>query len=151
MTPSSELLAKVLRGVLEEAAFVFTEPGAPRAAAESVVIAEVRFRGPERGRLVLACPLALGVEIAESFTGCEPDSSVAEAWAADATAEIVNMLAGRLLVEWWGPEATYDLDLPRVRLAGRRELEPSAGEEVCRAVLATETDQRVDALVATVS
>jgi len=111
-----ELLSAVLRRTLEEAAFVFAEPGGEAAArGEPLVEARLAYSAAHEGELALAAPLSLAETFARNLLGEEEGSPVAPSTSEDAVGELLNMVAGALAVELFGDARPCRLGLPRVR------------------------------------
>jgi hypothetical protein len=139
---AQEKLLQAVQGILEEAAFVFTEtvpePGPP---ADELLQATLTFSGPARGRLVLTAPPRLGVVFAANLLGVEPDDPAAGKLAGSAFGEMLNMIAGALMELWFGRQAICRLGVPEVRQVSRAD---DGGPVACSACLVTEEQERVD-------
>jgi hypothetical protein len=139
-----ERLAEMVARTLEDAAFVFTEPADPSATFGAPVLeARLEFEGPTRGELALTTTRAVARGLAANLLGLEPGDRDIEVRAGDALGEIVNMLAGAVVLELFGPAAQTRIGVPAVReLAGAPG--PGSGTTVS---LATEDGDRLDAAV----
>lgn len=108
-----ELVEETARRTLEEAAFVFADSADPEAGAPLADVAvAIDFAGPTRGRIVLASTKDLAVEVAANMLGGDPDDPEAAAAASAALAEILNIFAGTLVRELFGPSAVCHLGIP---------------------------------------
>jgi hypothetical protein len=137
-------LAELVSRTLEDAAFVFTEPADPTLPFEAPVLeARLDFEGPSRGELALTATPALARGLAANLLGLEPGDPDIAVRAGDALGEIVNMLAGAVVLELFGPAAQTRIGVPAVReLAGAPA--PGSGTSVS---LTTEEGERLDAFV----
>jgi len=139
-----ERLAELVARTLEDAAFVFTEPADPSAPLEAPALqARLDFEGPSRGELSLTTTPAVARSLAANLLGLEPGDRDIELRAGDALGEIVNMLAGAVVLELFGPEAQTRIGVPAVaELAA-----PPAGAGGTAVALLTEEGERIDAAV----
>jgi len=139
-----ERLAELVARTLEDAAFVFTEPADPSAPLEAPALqARLDFEGPSRGELSLTTTPAVARSLAANLLGLEPGDRDIELRAGDALGEIVNMLAGAVVLELFGPAAQVRIGVPAVRELAEAPA-PGAGTS---ASLATEDGDRLDAVV----
>jgi CheY-specific phosphatase CheX len=145
LTP--KLLQESLVCVLEEAAFVFTEPAesAPLFSGD-LVRAEIAFEGAVKGNISFAVPSEIGETFAANLMAEEPGSPEVREHASEAVGEILNMVAGILLESWLGEEARYHLGTPRVRRLGELGAWPPAGSAAAIS-LCTEEEQPIVASV----
>lgn len=111
-------LEAATRQVLEDVAFVFTEPTAEpvdeTSWSGSVIRAELPFTGPIRGRFVLAASSALFSSLAAEMLGVEPGDVEAEE-RESAPGEILNMVAGMTLEQTLGDVGLWELGVPEAR------------------------------------
>ena len=141
----TELLARALGQVLEEAAFVFAEAtDDPPPLAESVLQARLAYGGDHRGELVLAAPTDLAATLAANLLGEDEGGAAMTGDDADALGELLNMIAGSLLVELHGPDARCSLGLPRVALVPADQHERGLAEADVVASMLEEEGRRVD-------
>lgn len=112
-------LEAATRRVLEDAAFVFTEPVAEPIDANSwpgtVIEVQLPFTGPVGGRFVLAASAELCSELAVEMLGVEPGDPEADASSEDVLGELLNMLAGMTLEQALGNEGLWELGVPEAR------------------------------------
>jgi hypothetical protein len=139
---SPELLAQVASAVFEEVAFVFTEPTErpPRPDEECVRIS-LTFSGPRTGRLSLTAPRAFGVQVAATIAGDDvAESPEALTHGDDALRELLNIIAGRLLGEWDGTNAIYEIGIPERTVIAAADLERQdlRSRALCSATLVAE-------------
>jgi hypothetical protein len=148
MTPiEPELLSRVTRQVLEEAAFVFLEPAdsPPPFKDGEIVSGRIALHGPAGdGELLLATSAEVSQMLAANLLGLDPGEAGAEHQAADALGEIVNIIAGALLEQLYGA-APCALGLPAVaRIASRAHEETLSGAS-CAVCFITDEGGRLDA------
>jgi hypothetical protein len=137
-------LAELLARTLEEAAFVFTEPADPAPPFDAPVLeARLDFEGPSRGELAMTVTPAFARGLAANLLGLEPGDADIELRAGDALGEIVNMLAGAVVLELFGPAAQSRIGVPSVRQLPEAPAR-GAGASVS---LMTEEGERLDAAV----
>jgi len=141
---AADRLAELVSRTLEDAAFVFTEPadgaGAPAA---PVLHARLDFEGPARGELSLTASPAVARALAANLLGLDEGDPDIDARAGDALGEVVNMLAGAVVLELFGPEAQTRIGVP----AGAELAAPPAGAGGTAVALLTEEGERIDAAV----
>lgn len=148
MSLDRQLFADVVRRVLDDAAFTFSDlaetapPCAPR-----LVLASLPFLGSQKGRVLLAIPPDLAIEIAANLLGVDPSASDAVDCANDATGEITNMVTASLLTAWLGADPSCNLGTPQTTLCNPEQLDTAMASAACRVVMVTETEQRIDAAV----
>jgi len=124
--PAAELRDLFL-DVAEKAAFLLGFPGekAEYAPPRSAWLrAEITVGGDAVGRLVLWVPAAAAAVMAADLLGEEPEEARAEALAADAVGELLNVVAGQAITALAGEQVSYRLSLPEVGPA----TEPAARE-----------------------
>jgi len=136
---SPDRLAELVAETLEEAAFVFAEPADPPPPFHGDVLeARLRFAGPSRGELALRASAGFAEGLAANLLGMEPSDPEIGTRSRDALGEIVNMLAGAVVLELFGPAAQTSIGVPAVRGAA------GAAPGSCLAHLATEEGERLD-------
>jgi CheY-specific phosphatase CheX len=119
---SSSLLEVVLRRTLEEAAFVFFDPSdAPPEPDGPVLEAWLRYLGEDEGELRLAMSEAFAATLAANMLGEEEGGAAVTGDDRDAVGELLNMIAGALVLELFGRYARCVLEIPQVRLIGAEE------------------------------
>jgi CheY-specific phosphatase CheX len=141
----ADVLARTLSQVLEEAAFLFAEATpAPPPLGGAVLEARLSFMGDHEGELVLAAPPELCATLAANLLGEDEGGAAATGDDEDAVGELLNMVAGAVLVELYGPDARCLLGLPRVArvAAGQHEGELARADVV--ATLVEEEGRRID-------
>ncbi len=142
---SPSLLAQTLGRTLEEAAFVFAEPAEdPPPFDDDVIAARLAYHGEHAGELLLASPHGLAATLAANLLGEDEGGASVTGDDVDAVGEILNMIAGSLVLELFGPEAGCKLGLPRVQRVSAEEY----GRELARAhavaSLVEEEGRRID-------
>jgi CheY-specific phosphatase CheX len=142
----AEVLVDVTANVLEEAAFVFTEPAEGGQTWEGEVVeVQLAFSGDGTGRLMMTAPKSLGLELAANLLGMEPgEETDIERPAEAAFSEILNMIAGPLAVAWFGEEAVCRIGVPEAKtIAGSTHRSWSEGY-TCSASLVTEEEDPIE-------
>ncbi|GEJ59227.1 chemotaxis protein CheX [Anaeromyxobacter diazotrophicus] len=141
----AEILARTLSQVLEEAAFLFAERSEePPPLAGAVLQARLSFMGDHEGELVLAAPLDLCATLAANLLGEDEGGAATTGDDEDAVGELLNMVAGALLVELFGPEAKCLLGLPRVERVAPAQHEGELAHADAVATLVEEEGRRID-------
>ncbi len=141
----TEILARTLGQVLEEAAFVFAEAtDDPPPLSGPVLQARLSYDGDHRGELVLAAPSDLAATLAANLLGEDEGGAAMTGDDADALGEILNMIAGSLLVELHGPEARCSLGLPRVAIVPAVQHDRDLARADVKASLLEEEGRRID-------
>ena len=140
-----ELLVESLSRTLEEAAFVFVEETTADPEVEGTVIeARLTFSGPKEGELVLACHEDLAATLAANLLGEDEGGAAVVGDDEDALGEMLNMIAGSLVVSLFGHETSCRLGLPRVRSLSAVEHEKGLGQADAVARLLEEEGRRID-------
>jgi hypothetical protein len=128
--------------VLADAAFVFAAPAEEVPEFDGAVLeASLRWTGPEPGEVRLAVSPSFAAELAANLLGEDapcPDR------AADAVGELLNMAAGALVRERFGPRAGCALEPPRVRSTTPGEHAARLAAATARATLLDDGGNRVD-------
>jgi CheY-specific phosphatase CheX len=113
---SASLLEVILRRTLEEAAFVYFEPGEASPEADGPVLeARLRYAGDHEGELRLAVSESFASTLAANMLGEEEGGAEVTGDDRDAVGELLNMIAGALVLEVFGRYARCALDIPQVR------------------------------------
>jgi hypothetical protein len=108
-------LERVLSQILEDAAFLFTEPAPPGSPCPVPLYeATLAFTAPRPGKLTLRAGPELGAEAAANLLGLDASEDEAKQNAGPALGELLNMVAGLLMKEWFGTQAHCSLGLPVV-------------------------------------
>ena len=110
-----EILQRVVMQVLEECAFLCTEPS-PAALSRSDPVTRVtlEFSGPRAGRVELHAGQALALTLAADMLGVDADDADAERLADGALAEVTNVIAGSLVASVFGTDCLVELGIPVV-------------------------------------
>lgn len=140
-----DLLAQALGRTLEEAAFVFAEPTEdPPPFDDDVIAARLAYSGAHAGELLLASPHALAATLAANLLGEDEGGASVTGDDLDAVGEILNMIAGSLVVELFGPEAGCKLGLPRVERVSSQAYCRELARAHAAASLVEEEGRRID-------
>jgi len=144
---SPERLAELVADTLEEAAFVFAEASHPPPSFHGEVLeARLQYSGPDRGVLGLRASQDFATGLAANLLGIERTDPEIDKRSADALGEIVNMLAGAVVLELFGPAAQTSIGVPSVR-----EVAATAPTGGCLAHLTTEDGDRLDVYLGSAS
>ena len=111
------VMAEVLCEVLVSFAFAFSDPVEPQDCLqlnEPALHATMDVSGHMRAAVGLAAPAALCAEFAANVLGVDKTDEAAEAYAADALQELLNVTCGRFLTSLYGEEPVFDLGPPGV-------------------------------------
>lgn len=114
----SETLTRVFTEVLEQLAFMFVElPDSDSDVAPAPpdpVSANMSFRGPFSGTVILAVPREMAPVLAANVLGLDPDDELGLQAARDALKELLNVICGNVLTAIAGDEPVFDLTVPEV-------------------------------------
>lgn len=125
LTP--ELVREVTAKVLEDAAFIFSEPAEGGARLTEGLEARLQFSGERSGTARLRCSPGFATELAAGLLGVEPDDAEADADQRAALGELLNMIAGLLGAELFGTELITHLGIPVVTPAFGPDGNPTCG------------------------
>lgn len=140
-----DLLGQTLVHTLEEAAFVFAEPTEdPPPFDGDVIAARLSYCGAHAGELLLAAPHGLAATLAANLLGEEEGGASVTGDDLDAVGEILNMIAGSLVLELFGPDGGCKLGLPRVQRLTSEEYRRDAASAHAAATLVEEEGRRID-------
>ena len=117
MPDTTEPVRHVFLEVLENLGFMFGDPVEKDelpSEVEGCLRAQISYQGPTRGRLTLLVPQSVAGELAANLLGLDADDDGAQANAADALGELMNVTLGQLLTAMAGNEAVFDLSPPVV-------------------------------------
>ncbi len=148
MTPEeyAEVLGDVTARVLEEAAFVFTEPAEEDLTWDSnVVEVQLTFSGDGNGRILMAAPEAVGLELAANLLGIEPGEDAGIDKPAEAAlGEMLNMIAGPLAAGWFGEKAVCRIGAPETKTVPGSAYKGMGAGATCVVPLITEEEEPVE-------
>jgi CheY-specific phosphatase CheX len=112
---NEDLLQRVVMQVLEECAFLCTEPSAgSRSWSGPVTRVTLEFSGPRAGRVELHAGQALALAVAADMLGVDADDADAERLADGALAEVTNVITGSLVASLFGTDCLVELGIPVV-------------------------------------
>ena len=110
-----QALVIVAPRILEEAAFIFSEPleGPDQPGDEWTPVGVERlWEGPSNGLMRLWADSSLLPVLAANLLGIEEDDPLCAEKGLDAVKEILNMIVGNSLTEAWGPGPIFQLHIP---------------------------------------
>lgn len=142
--PTDELLAASLGEILEEAAFIFTEPlDAPPPFEGQALEARIGYQGPHTGELRLVADAGLAATLAANLLG-EDEGEATRGKAGEAVGELLNMFVGVWVVKLFGQQSRCKLGVPRVRELPAAEAGTRPRDAACAASLVEEEGRRID-------
>lgn len=114
-TLKHETLNEVASRILEDTAFIFSAPLPEGQQHQGEILeATLTFIGPLRGNMRLVSSTAFGVELAASMLGIEPGEAEAVENGRAAFGELLNIVGGALVAEWFGTARACHLGIPAV-------------------------------------
>jgi CheY-specific phosphatase CheX len=123
-------LATLAIEALERTAFVLADPAdRPESLPETEISAEIRFHGPETGRVGLHATRAFARNLAASLLGCDADE-IRDEQADEALRELANIVAGSVLSSLGGDDCRFSLGLPET-IAPRSTAPDDTGTTRC--------------------
>lgn len=141
----ADALAAAFARTLEEAAFVFAERSDDPPPFEGEVLeARLAWSGPDAGELRLTAEPALAAALAANLLGVDD----AEGRGADALGELLNMAAGAVVLELFGPREARRLLLPAVRVVDAATHASARAGAAVSASLLEESGRRIDVALA---
>lgn len=111
------VLEDVVPSVLENVAFMFSEPADPDEGlpdAEEYLEAAMEFDGPAKGRIGVVVAAAWCDQLAEGILGEEPQEENVSAMRRDALCELLNIICGQFVTALWGTDHIVNLSIPTV-------------------------------------
>ncbi|MEZ5063427.1 MAG: hypothetical protein R3B81_01780 [bacterium] len=147
--PSLDVLLATTARVLEEAAFIFSEPASPASPPTgSVVEATMTFAVTDQpghhGSLMLSASPGFGTALAANLLGVEPDDPDVTARGAEALCELLNIVAGCLMEEWFPDAPGCRLGIPSARTVAATEHEARRAGAPVSGSLLSEDAERID-------
>lgn len=111
------ILEEVVPGVLENVAFMFSEPADPDEGlpdAEAYLQAAMEFEGPAKGRIGVVVAREWCDQLAEGILGEAPEEENASEMRSDALSELLNIICGQFVTSVWGTDQIVNLSIPTV-------------------------------------
>ena len=108
-----DTLRQVVADVLERFAFSFVDDEKPQFHDAEVLLSDLAFAGPFRGKVGLSLSRELATELGVNILGVDPENAPPEI-ANDAIKELTNIICGDLLFRLYGPQAVFDLCVPEL-------------------------------------
>jgi hypothetical protein len=106
-------LREIFSDILANLAFMFTDDDIPDVPVGEVWFETViRYEGPTQGRLRLFCAQGFMTTLAGNLLGVDPDDSEADIKSVDAIKELMNILCGQLVTQFYGSDAIFNLTIP---------------------------------------
>ncbi len=143
--PTTDELQRALAQVFQQAAFLFAEPAdsVPRWR-ESVVEAQMAFRGPLQGHLTLTVATVFASELACAIVGVEPGDPRHGDATGDALGELLTMVFGNLSARLFGQETECEWGIPWAEVLDPLIHEARFDEANVTVTLFTDERQRID-------
>ncbi len=119
-------LLEVFSSVLEESAFMFTEPGDESSLEEVTdhyVMVTIGFSGPTSGKIILAVPEEIVPQITANMLGMDEDDPLVLENPHDGLKELINVVCGNLATQIMGAEVVVNLEIPETQLIEADRLE----------------------------
>ncbi len=135
----SEVLLKVFSEVIEQSAFMFTDPiEKDEIEIDDLIFlqASITFSGPINGMISMAFPEDLSLEMAANFLGLDTDDPMVKASEKDAVGELLNMVVGQFLTEVEGTEPIFDLSVPLMEEIDNKSIQKTLSDEYSRVISA---------------
>jgi CheY-specific phosphatase CheX len=136
-----EALSRAAITVLEETAFAMPMVAPARPWRGELVQAELLFKGPLSGTIILATAPTTAGRLAANILGVE---KVERDQISDAVGELLNILAGCVMEEWFGVAQTVSLGIPSTRMVQTTDHDTLVARATLSLSLITEEDERVD-------
>jgi len=106
-------LREIFSETLANLAFMFTDDDLPFASSgEAWFETSIRYDGPQSGELRLLCDRAFMKDLAGNLLGTDQDDPDADAKGIDAVKELMNILCGQLVTDFYGSDAVFNLSIP---------------------------------------
>jgi len=124
-------LGPVLAEILEDAAFIFARVVAdlpPERADTALYVAELQIGSTPSLHLLVATSPGLAAEVAANMLGVELEDDKAAELAADAVRELVNVVGGRLVNQWFGHASTLEISVPQIAQSSMGQLRARVGK-----------------------
>lgn len=137
-------LIRTTARLLEESAFIFTEPDEESPLPPTPVLeAVLPFSGAGQGCLLAAMPAPLGAQLAANLMGVDAEDREASNLASEGLCEMMNMVAGWLLREWFGEAAVCEIGIPDAALREPAARDPRWKYPTMAGTLVTEEGHRI--------
>jgi CheY-specific phosphatase CheX len=110
---TSATLTTIFSEVLANLAFMFTdEEQVESSPTETWLETVISYQGPTRGTLRFRCTTDFSVLLAANLLGIDAQDEEADAKAADAVKEFMNIVCGQLVTALHGSENVFNLTIP---------------------------------------
>jgi hypothetical protein len=142
---SCGVLPDITARLLEEAAFVFTEPtDTPPPFEGDVVVARLSFYGPRRGWISITSSPAFAVDLAANLLGMDREDPESKDKSEDALREVLNMIGGMVIPRWFGGEQTARIGIPETQTITPEAHQAARRKATFAASLLSEDEHRID-------
>lgn len=112
---TSPQLRKMFSDVLSDMAFIFLsdpEEGIPLS--QYTLDVHITYSGPTKGSLKLRCDGRFAAQVAANMLGVDPNDASARQARLDAVKELMNVVCGNLVTEFYGTDGLFELSIPEV-------------------------------------
>ncbi|RJO64827.1 MAG: hypothetical protein C4523_17485 [Myxococcales bacterium] len=132
--------------ILEDAAFVFTEPtDEPPAFEEAVLEGRLRFVAPSgEGTLLIAAGRSLAQEIAANLLGVDAGDPETDGQDRGALGEMLNIIAGAFMADRFGHNVLCMLGIPSVQAFEPDAYAVQKDGTACKVHFSTDDGRRID-------
>jgi len=114
MTVTVRNLSATISEVIEELALVVVEEPETRPEFSPDTVAWIEVTGSITGQIIVRCRRELGILLASNLLGIDPEDAQAQEKASDAIGEMLNVICGNLITNFFGAEKTFNVSIPRV-------------------------------------
>lgn len=114
MTVTVKSLSATISEVIEELALVMVEEPETRPEFSPDTVAWIEVTGSITGQIIVRCRKELGILLASNLLGIDPEDAQAQEKASDAIGEMLNVICGNLITNFFGVEKTFNVSIPRV-------------------------------------
>lgn len=146
---SADLLQEVAGQILEDAAFIFTEPNEEIEWGDSdtILSATVPYSCDIAGDIIVSASGAFARSLAANLLGLDPDDEGIEGQEGDALGEFVNIFGGALLARWFGAEQKYEMGIPKVESTAASEQNKRISDAKWWTALVGDDEFRIDIVI----
>lgn len=143
-----ESLERVVIEILQDAAFIFAEPTERMEPdEEKVLVARLGFNGPSSGEMLLSCSPLVATDFAANLLGIDADDPEAASRGADALCEMLNIVGGALLANWFGVDGEFEMGVPSVLQIDSGQYSDETRAAALMLPLETDEGERIDVAI----
>lgn len=135
MEMNEQTLRRVASKVFETMAFTIIQP--PKNVNQnydSVVFAQIQYKGPFCGKVTMTLPLDILPELTRNMLGEEEECQPSHAEQMDVLGELLNVISGNVLNAIAGPKPVFHLQISQVKMISEIKecQEPSDNQKTTR-------------------